>query len=227
MSNEKTFHYRFETENSEPHYFDVTVQRDKPAIPSSENAPEWTKLEFNQCEGCEWKESEHCPVALRLVEPATMLNEFFSYDRVKVTVQSEDRSYQQETDTQRGLMALFGLIMATSGCPSMEPVRPLAWYHLPFANYEETLFRVVSLHLLRDHFAQNQSTHQEIHDEISKVYTAIGQVNYGIISRLRASGCLQKDASLNAITNLDSYARMISYSLESDLEELRNLFQAG
>lgn len=227
MQNSKTIHYCFEVTGHEPYECDVEIRRDGPVLAPAEGAPDWTKLEFHQCEGCELRDSEHCPVALRLVEPATLMNEFVSFDRVKVTVETQERSYQAETDIQTGLMALFGLIMATSGCPTMEPMRPMAWYHLPFARFDETLFRTVSAHLLRNYFSGNlQNTSDDIREEIEAIYAAIGRVNRGVMARLRASAAMRQDSSYNAITTLDAYATMISLSLEDSLEELRDMFKS-
>ena len=227
MTQTRTFHYSFETDGFGPRDYAVELQSDRPNIPSSEDAPDWTQLKFHQCEGCQWKESEHCPVAVNLVEPATMLNEFASYDHMQVTVTIDERSYRKNADAQQGLMALFGLIMATSGCPSMEPMRALAWHHLPFASFEETLFRVVSAHLLKRYFTDNAAIERaKLHEEIKAIYEAIKQVNIGITNRLRASGQLEKDAAYNAIVQLDTYARLVEISLNEDLAELRELFEA-
>ena len=59
-----------------------------------------------------------------------------------------------------GLQSLFGLMMATSGCPILSRLRPLADYHLPFADIDETVHRVVGTYLMRQYF-EGQETGTE------------------------------------------------------------------
>ena len=49
---------------------------------------------------------------------------------------------------QMGVSSLLGVIMTTSGCPIMAQLKPMVRFHLPFASLEETIFRMVSMHLV-------------------------------------------------------------------------------
>jgi hypothetical protein len=226
MTDSKTIRYEFSSKGEEVAAFDVTLHKHATTPPYEGKRPEWTRLEFHQCEGCQLKEAQHCPVAIRLVEPAQMMGRLVSHDQVAVRVKTQEREYYRETDVQQGLMALFGLIMATSGCPTMEPMRPMAWHHLPFASFEETLFRMVSAHLLSNYFNhKGQQGNVDILEEIEAIYEDIGKVNQGIINRLRASAMEQRDASFNALVTLDSYASLVSFSVKNQLQDLEQLFQ--
>ncbi len=73
---------------------------------------------------------------------------------------NDDRSYQDRlflqvpewVDDPAGLSPLIGIVMTTSGCPVMEHRNPMERFHLPFATLEETIFGMVSMYLLVQHY---------------------------------------------------------------------------
>ena len=75
-----------------------------------------------------------------------------SYDKVRVTVESEERSVVATLSAQQALASLMGLIMASSGCPRTAVFRPMARFHLPFSSESETAYRVAAMYLLAQHF---------------------------------------------------------------------------
>lgn len=185
--------------------------------------PDWTQLEFHRCEGCEYQ-GARCPVAVRLIEPFSIMDgALVSHREVEVTVHTQNRTYVKKTDVQEGLSSLFGLIMATSGCPSMDFFRPLASTHLPFSTYDDTLFRVLSAYFLRHHLDKTNGSGDVIGD-LSAIYAQVGGVNRGIIGRLRAAALNKGDAASNALIILDAFAMIIPASLEEKLDELKVLF---
>ena len=99
----------------------------------------WARLEVEQCENCPLnpRDSPHCPTAVRLAEVADVFADIASVDRVRVKVEASGRTIFKETSAAEGLSALIGLRMATSGCPILGHLRPLARLHVPFATEEE------------------------------------------------------------------------------------------
>lgn len=185
--------------------------------------PEWTALEFNQCSHCTLKNSAHCPIAIRLIEPLALFNPYISYNKVTVTVTTDERTYSKKTDLQDGIRSLFGLIMATSSCPSMEPFRPMARFHLPFSTIDETVYRVTSMYLLSEFFLHEEESHIPFNMEnLFSLYDIIQNVNMGIIQRLRAVA--EKDSTLNAVNILDSYAALVPMYIQKKLDQLKILF---
>ena len=67
------------------------------------------------------------------------LNTLVSFDTVGVTVLQSERTVYAETTAQQAMSSVLGLIMATAGCPWTDRLRPMARFHLPFANEAETL----------------------------------------------------------------------------------------
>jgi hypothetical protein len=146
-----------------------------------------------------------------------------SYDEVKMEVTTPERMVTKNTTAQRAVSSIMGLEMATSGCPRMAFLKPMARYHLPFATQEETIFRVVSTYLLEQYFRHKQAQSVDLDlENLKKIYAEIQIVNMAMTARLRATGV--QDSAVNAVVLLDIYAKMLPYSIEDSLEEIRYLF---
>src|SRR5260221_470722 len=123
------YHFRLEDGRVLSHSIAFDPQTAHAPEPA-ETPPEWARLEHGQGDGCGLHKSGSCPIAVRLAKPLKTLNGIVSHAPVTVTVVTEEREYGKATDFQEGLRSLLGLIMATSGCPSMAPFRFMARYHL-------------------------------------------------------------------------------------------------
>lgn len=191
---------------------------------SSESPPEWTRLSYSKCDGCTLTDSEYCPVALRLVTPLKAVKNLISHAHVKTTVVTQERTYMKEVDVQEALRSLFGLIIATSGCPAMKPFKLMARYHLPFSSLDETICRVTSAYLMRQFFRHRQGKNLPIDlHELESLYNTMKPVNEGIASRIRAA--VESDGALNAIVIFNSFSQLIPFVLDEELEKLKPLFE--
>lgn len=219
--------YRFIFPNNREELIEVKIDKqtmeslpDDSAIP-----PDWCKLAFHQCPNCPLhiELQNYCPLAKRLVSLIATSQNVLSYDEVKVEVTTPDRLVIKHTTAQRAVSSLMGLEMATSGCPHMAFLKPMARYHLPFATQEETIFRVVSTYLLEQYFRHKQRLNTDMElENLKKIYAEIRIVNTAMASRLRTIGV--KDSAVNAVVLLDIFAKMLPYSIEDSLEEIRYLF---
>lgn len=216
----RSFTYRFDTGDEQ---FEYTHSHENAPVVEAE-LPDWTRLDYHQCQGCRWFESERCPVAVRLIEPSGLLSKLRSFDTVTVTVTAPERTYSKETTAQEALSSLFGLVMATSGCPSFTLLKGLAWYHLPFASYEETLFRALSGYFIYNYVSGKSPSPEQTIAEIKAFYEQVGNTNRGISTRLREGVAPQTDSPMNAIVLLDSFGALVSLSAEDGLDELRKTF---
>ncbi|MBU0485774.1 MAG: hypothetical protein KKB30_14825 [Proteobacteria bacterium] len=187
--------------------------------------PGWTNLDFHQCTNCSLNLADFpiCPLAASLYTLIKPFDNIISYDQIELTVITDERRVSQTTTAQRGISSLMGLLFATSPCPHTYFFRPMARFHLPLANEEETLFRATSMYLLAQYFRQNDGFTPD-HDftGLQKIYKEIEVVNISIAKRLRFA--TRTDSSLNAITLLDMYAKGIPYLIKDSLEEIRYLF---
>lgn len=185
---------------------------------------EWTSLEYFKCPHCPLKHSQHpqCPVARDIDHIVEDSKDVISHTGVTVTVTTPERQYVKKCSAQVGLVSLFGLIMATSGCPHLDWLRPLARFHLPFSSIEETLFRVLSLQLLGEFFDSERWDATISSKEIGRKYAAVGTLNREFIQRIRAY--CEGDADKNAIAALDIWVQAFDLHLEDDFEPLKPYF---
>ncbi|MFH0933711.1 MAG: hypothetical protein V1879_00730 [Pseudomonadota bacterium] len=191
----------------------------------SGTVPDWCRLGFHQCPNCPLDAGvcSDCPLALRLVRLIEASRNVLSYEEVSMEVSTPERTVTKQTTAQRALSSLMGLVMATSGCPHMVFLKPMARYHLPLATEEETIFRAVSTYLLDQYFLHKQSMPVDLDLKgLKKIYAEIGVVNAAMAKRLRAIST--EDSAINAIVRLDILAKALPYSVEESLEEIRYLF---
>lgn len=143
--------YHLQPQNgAAPHIYSIEI--DPQALIStplsSATPPDWARLEHEKCDNCTLSGTEYCPIAARLAHPVAQLKDIVSHERVTASVITPQRTYSKEVDIQEAIRSMFGLIMATSGCPSMEPFRFMARHHLPFSSMEETIARYICAYLM-------------------------------------------------------------------------------
>jgi hypothetical protein len=190
--------------------------------------PHWTGLGFHQCGNCPLStaDTKHCPMAVRLVPLVSLFEKVRSYDDVSAQVESDERTVTKRTSVQKVLRSLMGLLSASSDCPHIEFLKPMAHYHLPFSSREETVYRVVSTYLLAQYFLRQQGKPADAGIQgLKGHYEALQQVNQGMAARLGAIRDEQGDSSVNALVLLDLFAQSLPHTIDSELEELRPAFQ--
>ena len=186
--------------------------------------PFWTELKFSQCANCPLNSEEHthCPSALHMAPAVELLKELVSFDTVGVTVTQAERTVHAETSAQQALSSVLGLIMATSGCPWTDKLRPMARYHLPFASEAETVYRSVCMFLMARELTG--TAEPSGFAELKDLYDNLHVVNRDMSRRLGAA--TRTDPARNAMALLDSYTTLLPAALESQLAELKPLFDA-
>ncbi|HNX68922.1 MAG TPA: hypothetical protein PLL75_02950 [Candidatus Omnitrophota bacterium] len=197
-------------------------------VPPRDNYPEWTALTCHQCKNCPLSPAQHphCPIARHIVGVAEAFSKNISYEEVKVTIRTEARTYQREIALHNVLRSLVGLYMATSGCPIMDKLRPLAVLHLPFATCQETAYRALSIYALAQIFIHKRGGKPDwAFEDFGKFYQEVEIVNQGFHQRLVSAGL--EDATLNAVGNLNCYAQFTQSLLEyGKLEKIEDWFSA-
>lgn len=194
---------------------------------SSSEPPDWAKLEVSQCKNCPLnpKESPYCPIAKNLAQLVLHFKDSVSHETVEILVETKERTYLKEAPLQVGLFSIFGIIMATSGCPVMNFLKPMAKFHLPFSSIEETVIRSVSFYLLKQYFVyQKGETADLLLEGLDKKYSETQDVNQGMIGRIQQvmkSG----DANQNSITTLDCFSKLLSMMISRNLQKYASLFE--
>jgi len=221
--------YRFRFPDGVEQEFLVQLDRQNCSLiaPKRETYPEWTRLDFKQCSHCPLSTDEHshCPVAVNVVEIVEFFQDSQSVEQAIVEVDTRQRV------TKRGKTALFpaissliGIYMVTSGCPILDKLRPMARFHLPFADTEETVYRALSMYALAQYFRHKKGQAADWDFEgLKQIYRDINRLNIDFAKRLHNDSI--SEATTNAITSLDCFAQEIDFSIsEGMLEEIEVLF---
>lgn len=197
------------------------VRVDPPMAPP----PDWVKLSFHQCSNCPLSNDNHlmCPLALRLVDVVEYGNSLASYQKVHVTVTTSQRSITKNTTAQAALSSLMGLISATSDCPHTRFLRPMARFHLPFADNQETVYRIVSMYLLGQYFSHKRDEPFDYAlEELEARYQDLHTLNLYIAKRLISVAV--EDSAINALTKLDTFSLVLTREIRDSLRKLEPLF---
>lgn len=215
--------YELTLDDGSEHRFSVDPRRRLPLV-EPERAPEWTRLSYNRCGNCPVDDGDdaRCPAAVDASDILERFKSVLSYAQVDVRVHTGERTFVRRVDVQTALHSLLGLVMATSGCPLLGSLRPLAHHHLPFATKEETVFRAASAYLLRQHFVAAEGGEPDLElDGLKRLYQDLQEVNRAFTERVRAAAV--KDANLNAVVLLFSLTVLVSFTLD-DLAQIREMY---
>jgi hypothetical protein len=222
----KNIHYRFGRPGEARQQ--LTVAIDGASLICNEPAPvacEWTALSFQQCPNCplDAAATPLCPLAARLEPVVRPMAEILSFAELAVEVDDGERTVSAVTSAQAVASSLIGLIAAVSGCPHTAFLRTMAWFHLPLATEEETVFRATGAYLLAQRIAleRGETPDWEMLG-LKRDYEALHVVNVALARRLRAA--VSQDAAVNAIVRLDMFAKAVPYSIDDFLEPLRPRF---
>ncbi|MEJ2685753.1 MAG: hypothetical protein P8124_00850 [Gammaproteobacteria bacterium] len=189
--------------------------------------PSWVDLTAHQCRNCPLARdtTPRCPAAVSLVDLVEAAGALTSHEMVRVEVHTPERTVTTDTTLQRGLSSLLGLVLATSGCPHAAYFRPMARFHLPLADENETIYRATSMYLLAQYFVAREGRPADLGlSGLTAIYNDVQLVNRALAERLRVA-CRQ-DAPVNAVILLDVIAKALPLTIGSQLAELRHLFGA-
>ncbi len=203
-------------------------ESDLALIPNNDNVPpSWAELSFHKCNGCPLDPAAHqyCPTAVHLGWVLEDLKDYNSFDEVSIEVTDSMRSYFKETSFQDGLGSLMGIIMPTSGCPLLKPLRPMVRFHLPFTSLEETEYRMVSMYLLAQYLRQQNGEKPDwTLETLQDIYKKVSDVNNSFANRVKFY--TNSDAVKNAIIILDCFAKTVPRATQNMMKDFRTIFSA-
>ena len=206
--------------------YTVQVDANPKAIASEKPAqcPDWTLLEFKQCPECPLKPKSHpvCPAAYAIKDIVNDCKTLLSFQEVELKVNFANRSIECKTQVQDALSSLLGLVLANSACPRFEFFRPMAYFHLPLATAEETMFRVLSSYLLAAYFQGKVSSGVDL-DPLYAIYHQLQTVNTHLAKRIESLS--EGDATQNAVVLLHLLSCILPETLDHTLHDLRPLFK--
>ncbi|MFI5361956.1 MAG: DUF6901 family protein [Elusimicrobiota bacterium] len=219
--------YRFVFKDGKEEAFDINLDPESISYQgdASEPPPDWTRLTNNKCRNCPLSENDHahCPVARNLAPVLTRFIDRISFEEVDLIVTTDAREYRKRISLQRGISAIFGLIMATSGCPILDKLRPMAFTHLPMAELEETRYRAISMYLMAQFFRLRKGLSADWGLKgLERIYGEIGVVNRDFVARLRTIE--MQDANFNAVVGLDCFCLSSASMMTRSIEKLERIF---
>jgi len=222
------YRYQFILPDADP--IEIEIELDGETLnlvkPVLEEIPEWTtfeKLDCSQAGTC--AAGQFCKIAANLAYVVKKFDGVWSFNEMDVLLETAERSFAKHTTAQRALGSLLGIIMTTSGCEPMEFLKPMTRFHLPFSSLDETIFRVASMYLLGQHFRRKRGLEPDWSlSKLSEMYARVDQVNVSIVKRLQSA--TKVDSSMNAVIVLDSFSKMLPFSLMDELANMEYLFKA-
>ena len=224
------FDYRIELEDGQVSC--VRIELDPVTltmIPAAKGAyPPWTQLSYEQCQCCPLspRTELYCPIAVNISDLVDRFKDILSHKNCMVVCETVDRTYSKKTSAMDALTSVFGIVMATSNCPVMDFLKPMARFHLPFSSVEETTARSTSLFLLGQYFKYKKGEVSGFDfDELEENYARVQLVNEGLLARIQSLG--KQDADKNAIITLHSLSQFLSLEMDFSLSTVAHLFERG
>jgi hypothetical protein len=228
MTETFTIAYRFVLPDKHVEKFELIFNAETIEILSNHQTdpPFWADLAYHQCPHCPLASESHllCPVALNLSTVITRFDRMMSFETIDVKVISNERQVVQTTSAQEGISSVMGLLIAGSSCPHTHFFKPMARFHLPFANKDETIWRATATFLLARYFTPEGLQVKDMAlDRLIRIYDDIAVLNDYVVERLRAA--TSQDSAVNALVHLDVYAKFLAPPLADALDQIKPIFK--
>ncbi len=215
----RTIQYKFKFAEDNEQIFTINLDSKTLDIiqEPADSYPEWAKLEYQKCANCPLNAAEHeyCPIAKKLVGTIDFFCKPIESKDVDLRVETPERTFSKKTNLKSAAVSLLGIHMATSGCPIMDKLRPMARHHLPLATTPETTYRSISNYLIAQYLLAQRGKDPDWNlKSLGAIYDEIKIVNTHFRERLLKIS--REDYALSAILTLDAYAYYINLSLIGD-----------
>ena len=219
--------YRITLDDSHEFSYRIELDREYDAEEASQ-APKWTRLEYQQCSNCPLSKDDfsHCPAAVDLHRVIEDFHGLPAFKKVVVWVKTPEREYSKQVGLEEGLRSLLGVIMATSACPMLGRLKPMAHNHLPFASNQEFALRAVSLYLTQQYFnfREGRPADWELKGLVAQ-FKDLQLVNQAFWQRIHDT--CEGDSNLKAFLTFFSMSSSMTYSLQTQLQKIRPLVMSS
>ncbi|MDG9929958.1 MULTISPECIES: hypothetical protein [Pseudomonas] len=211
------------------HQFSYRIELDRQYdAQHAETTPKWTRLEHNQCSNCPLRKEEfsRCPAAVDLHRVIEDFHGLPAVKRAHVWVRTPEREYTKQVGLEEGLRSLLGVIMATSACPVLGKLRPMAHNHLPFASSQEFILRTISQYLTRQYFNFREGRRPDWELKgLVKQFQQLQLVNQAFWQRIL--DVCEGDSNLKAFLTFFSMSSSLTVSMETQLLKIRPLVMSA
>lgn len=216
--------YRITLDDEHAFNYKIELQRDRLNTTQLTELHDWTRLEHHQCSNCPLSKDQysHCPAAADLQTVVEDFRGLPAFKKAWVHVCTGEREYSKMVHLEEGLRSLLGVIMATSECPILAQLKPMAKNHLPFASNSEFALRTISMYLMRQLFNARDGKDSDWElTELTNDFKALQLVNQALWHRIH-DACAG-DTNLKAFLSFFSMSSSMTYSLETQLQKIRPL----
>jgi len=230
VEKELNFKYTFNFGNGEEKMFEITLAKEDLSQKgnTAEEYPDWALLEKFRCPHCtlDPSENKYCPLAMNLAGLITEFTNIPSYEEVEVKVETGNRTYTKNTSLQSGVSSLLGIYMVSSGCPVMGRLKPMLYFHLPFASLDETQIRALSLFLLGQYvkWKKGYAPDWEMAGLID-IYEDIRILNVHVCQKI--ANLEKKDTNINSLVILNNFADYVTFTIDENLIEEIEAYTRG
>lgn len=211
------------------HEFNYRIELNREYDPEqAQQTPAWTRLGHQQCSNCPLSAEQfrHCPAAVDLHRVIEDFRGLPAFKKASVWVRTPEREYSKQVGLEEGLRALLGVIMATSACPVLGKLRPMAHNHLPFASNQEFILRAVSLYLTRQYFNMREGRLADWELKgLVRLFQQLKLVNQAFWQRIHDT--CEDDSNLKAFLTFFSMSSSMTVSLETQLQKIRPLVMSA
>jgi hypothetical protein len=220
--------YNITRANGELMSFSIDLDPDTLAIiqPRINEGAEWTLIGNCRCPNCTLDPAlnRHCPTAANMGQLMDFLKDAISYENVTVEVVTNERTIIKETQLQAVASSLMGIIMVASGCPILSRLRPMVEFHLPFASWHETTYRMVTMYLFAQYFIYKKGGHPDWDmKHLVALFEDVKRVNVAFCRRL--DSVRTNDASVNAVNVLSNLGMLAQMTVEGNaMQHWENIF---
>lgn len=220
--------YEIKLADGQQYNIDIDIDRTyRPDSSLNDSHADWTLLESNRCPHCPLPSEQHryCPAAVDIENIARQFGDTLSIERADVWVHMDKRDYFKNCDAQTWINSLFGLILASSGCPLLSKLKPLAHIHLPFATLDETIRRLVGTYLINQYLVFREASGKPDWElkGVAELYRRLKEVNIHLMRRMREAS--SEDATVNAMQTFVSISSMVEMGMDDILTRLPRLLK--
>ena len=219
------FKYKYKFDNGKLIEFEIDENGDSSFESDNVVIPDWVKLENKKCPICsiECNSRKSCPAALSILSVIEKFSAYYSYEEVEVTAVVDEVNMTANVPVQSAVRSMLGLLMALSSCPIMLKLRPMANYHMPFADRGNTLFRVIGMYLTGQYLRKETGLLPDWDLEgLIQLYEDIHVVNINMAARIRSVS--EKDAPVNSLIILDAYAEAVNINTRTSFDKLKPMY---
>lgn len=208
------------------HAFNYKIELERAPLSTRQLIPlsDWTNLEHHRCSNCPLNASEHktCPAAADLQPVVEDFKGLPAFKKAWVNVRASEREYSKLANLEEALRSLLGVIMATSACPILSRLKPMAHSHLPFASNTEFTLRTISMYVMCEYFNMREGKEPDwqLH-KLTDDFKALQLVNQALWHRIH--DVCAGDTNLKAFLSFFSMSSSMTYSLDTQLHKIRSL----